>query len=430
MRRFGIVFAREFRETLRSKPFIIISVFLALLLIIAAAAGVFLAAAGGADSGAHSSADYTEGGSAAPGDFNVTYFYSVAAEDRTDGDILERLKISLPYIRFEPAGFGPEEIENELKDGVYDAYVIILSATEFEIYEPAQLYAESLGEEISEALTRINRADALEQLGVDAQQAEEILASDEVWYTSYAVGGYDMGSYVLNYVMVILMFLVIGLYGQMVATRVATEKSSRTMEVLAVSVSPTELLCGKVMGVGAAGLLQMLVFIGGGAAILHGVAARSPMLSLVAGQMLNITAGDVLCLIMYFLLGFMLYAFIFGALGSMVSQLEDLSGLASMPLYLFMVGYLIAIMGAAGAQSSIMMKAASFVPFWSPVVMFARMSMEQVPLWQQAVSLLLLAAAAALIAWLSARIYRTGMLRYGKPPRIKEIINAARREQR
>jgi len=430
MRRFGIVFAREFRETLRSKPFIIISVFLALMLIIAAAAGIFLAAADGDDSGTHSNVDYTDGGSAAPGNFNVTYLYSIAAEDRTGGDTLERLKKCLPYIRFEAAVFGQEKIEEELKDGGCDAYIILLSVTEFEIYEPAQLYAESLGEEISEALTRMNRADSLGQLGVDVQKAEEILSSDEVWYTAYAVGGYDMGSYVLNYVMVILMFLVIGLYGQMVATRVATEKSSRTMEVLAVSVSPTELLCGKVMGVGAAGLLQILVFIGCGVAILRGVMTSSPMMSLVAGQMLDISAGDVLCLVMYFLLGFLLYAFIFGALGSMVSQLEDLSGLASMPLYLFMIGYFIAIMGASGVRSSVMMELGSFVPFWSPVVMFARMSMESVPLWQQAVSLLILAVTAALIAWLSARIYRTGMLRYGKPPRIKEIINAARREQR
>jgi len=431
MKRFAIVFAREFRETLRSRPFIIISVFLAVLLVLAGGAGILLTMGSG-DSAPRPDGpvvDYTDGGTAAPGDFNVIYLYSVAVDDRCGGDTLERLKAELPYIRFEPMTLTDEQIEAQLTEGGMDAYLVLMSPEQFEIYEPARLYAESMGEEISEALTRMARTDALGELGVDPQQASQILSGSEVWYTAYAVGGYDMGSYVLNYVMIILMFLVIGLYGQMVATRVAAEKSSRTMEVLATSVSPTELLCGKVMGVGAAGLMQIVVFIGAAALILRGILMSSPMLSLVAGQILDISAGDIACLVLYFLLGFLLYAFIFGALGSMVSRMEDLSGLASMPLYVFMAGYFIAIMGASGMESSFMMKLGSFVPFWSPVVMFARMTMEQVPLWQQAVSVLLLAASAAFTAWLSARIYRTGMLRYGKAPRIKEIISAARKGQ-
>ncbi len=428
MRRFGIVFAREFRETLRSRPFIIISVFLGLLLAAAAVGGLLLSAGSGGD--AQGSVDYTQNGAAAPGEMNVTYLYSVAVEDRAGGDTLERLREQLPYIRFEEKTFDGQTAENMVRGGEYDACVVLSDPVSFEIYEQPDLYGDSLGDELSDALTLMARVDALAALGVDSGQAHTALDSDPVWYTVHSVGGSGMGRYIMGYVMVLLMFLVIGLYGQMVATRVAAEKGSRTMEVLAAAVSPVELLCGKVLGVGAAGLAQILVFLLGGGMIVRGIIGSSPMLSVVAGQLLDITAADGVCLVLYFLLGFGLYAFIFGALGSMVSQLEDLSGLASMPLYLFMAGYLIAIMGASGAQSGVLVKIGSFVPFWSPVVMFSRMSVEQVPVWQLALSLLLLALSAAGAAWLSARIYRTGMLRYGKPPKLKEIINAARTGRR
>lgn len=425
MKRFAIVCAQEFKEALRSKPFIVISVFLAVLLLLLAGAGVLLTASSGSGPGS-GFADYTgNGGSAVPDAYG--YVGSVAVCDRTEGEVIGRLPYQLPAYNFQAMELDESGIEALLADGGCDAYVIFHSMTEFEIYEPADIYGVSLGEEIRAALQRMNRMDMLEQLGVSPEQAQDILTSDDVWYTSHAVGGYDMGKYIYNYVMVILMFMVIALYGQMVATRVATEKSSRTMEVLATSVSPVELLCGKVMGVGLAGLMQMGIFIACAAAIIKGLLSSSPMLSVVAGQILNITVFDIACMVLFFVLGFLVYAFIFGALGSMVSQLEDLSGVVSLPMYVFMVGYLISVLSSVGGEPGVLMKVASFVPFWSPVTMFARMSMENVAVPEIVISLLLLVATVALTAWLSARIYRSGMLRYGKPPKFREIINAARK---
>lgn len=424
MKRFAIVFAQEFKETLRSKPFIIISVFLAVLLLIITAAGFILTGAAAAETASH--IDYTDDGSGLSETGSTGYLYSVAVCDKTGDDTLERLKKQLPAYLFMPMELDEDAVERLLTDGSCDAYIVLHSPTQFDIYEPADIYGVSLGEDIRAALGNMSRIDMLGQLGVDEQQAQTVLSHDEVWYTSHAVGGYDTGAYVYNYVMIMLMFLVIALYGQMVATRVAAEKGSRTMEVLATSVSPVELLCGKVMGVGAAGLLQMAVFIVGAAAIISGVLSRSPVMSVMAAQLLDISGFDIACMVMYFILGFLVYAFVFGALGSMVSRMEDLSGVASLPMYLLMIGYMIAVFASVGGESGALMKVASFVPFWSPVVMFSRMSVESVPVIQVVISLVLLAVTAALTAWLSARIYRSGMLRYGKPPRLKEIINAAR----
>lgn len=425
MKRFLIVFAQEFREAVRSKPFIIISVFLLILLVGLAVAGVLMTGAIDNVTADQGYVDYTEDGSAAIETDEGFYIYSVAVCDRTGDDTLERLREKLPMHHFVPMELEENEIEQMLTDG-YDAYVILESPEHFEIYEPADIYGASLGEDIRQALNDIRRGDMLAALGVDAQQAQNALEYDGAWYTQYAVGGFDTGEYIYNYVMVILMFMVIALYGQMVATRVATEKSSRTMEVLATSISPVELLCGKVMGVGAASLLQMGAFIGCAAALLRGLLSRSAVLSIVAAQVLSISGFDIACMVLYFVLGFLVYAFIFGALGSMVSQLEDLSGVVSLPMYLFMIGYFISIFSSVAGGSGILMKIASFVPFWSPVTMFARMTAEEVPVIELVISLTLLVVTAALTAWLSARIYRSGMLRYGKPPKFKEIINAAK----
>jgi len=429
MRRFAIVFVQEFRETLRSKPFRVISVFLAVILILAAAVGSLLMCGGAESQGDY--IDYTDGG--ATTEHTITYIGSIAVDDRTQQGLTERLREEMPLYRFEEMPLDETAIQELISGEKVDACVVLTAPDEFELYEQSEMFVESwLGEEISEALALMIRTDDLEQLGITEDQAREVLTGGEVWYTIHQVeksgsGGSGIGMYVYNYIMIILMFLIIGLYGQMVATRVATEKSSRTMEVLATSVSPVELLCGKVLGVGAAGFAQMSVFVALAAAIVRGAMATSPVLSVVAEQILSVSGGDIICLALYFLLGFMLYAFIFGALGSMVSQIEDLSGLVSMPLYLFMIGYFIAIISASSGQPGTLMKAASFVPFWSPVTMLGRMAMEAVPAWELAVSILLLALTAAFMAWLSARVYRTGMLRYGKPPRVREIIDAARK---
>lgn len=430
MKRFGVVFAREFMETLRSKAFRVISVLLIVLLTLGGGVCLILMNAEGILGTQDTSADYTGGNS-------VTYLYSVTVDDRTGLGLVPELQERMAGYRIEEAPLTEESIERLINDGAADACVIITSPQQFELYEYREdMFTETgIGEAVREALSLTASAMVMEQLGLDSAQAESVFEAGEVWYVTNQVqradfAGYNIGMYVYNYVMIMLMFLVVSLYGQMVATRVATEKSSRTMEVLATSVSPVELLCGKVMGVGAAGLLQMAVFVGAGAALLRGVLTSSPMLSVVAGQILSVSAGDLVCLGLLFLLGFLLYAFIFGALGSMVSQLEDLSGVVSLPLYLFMAGYLVAIMGASTGSTGAAMKIASFLPFWSPVVMLSRMTVEAVPVWQIVLCIVLLALTAALMALVSARIYRSGMLRYGKPPRLREIINAARRGKR
>ena len=426
MRRFRIVARQEFLEAIRSTPFKVITVFLLVTVLLAGAAAFLLdlLMSGGSegnipsDGGIHIETDF----------FEQRYTNIIAVEDRSGMGLAGKLADEMPLLRFDTMQLSEDAIIKSVNDKECDAYIIINGPLDFVCYESDSMYGDSYAPKIARELARINSVELLGEHGVSGADVSLILDAAAVYEIRHTGGGYDMGKYLFNLVMVVMMFMVISLYGQMVANRVATEKSSRTMEVLATSVSPVELLCGKVAGVGAAGLGQILMFFFVIVFILRSVLKRIGALDYMM-QGVSFSALDVLWLALYFILGFLIIAFIYGGLGSMVSQVEDLSGLSSLPMGVFMIGYFIAITATMTGRTNILLRVGSFVPFWSPMVMFSRMSVEEVPVWQILVSLALLAATSALFAVLSARLYRAGMLRYGKPPKLKEIIGALKKHR-
>ena len=234
----------------------------------------------------------------------------------------------------------------------------------------------------------------------------------------------------LGIVFVVLIFITVVIYGMWVATGVAAEKSSRVMEVMISAASPRQLLTGKVVGIGLAGLTQylaiaipalvVLVFQDRIASALLGPtwAAGAPIVGLTPGLLL--TYG------VFFLLGFTLFALIYAAMGAFVSRPDDLQTL-SLPLSLLaMSGYLTAIMALGGGGRGITF-VLSFIPPFSPFVMLARVMVGTVPAWQVALSIGLLLGAIALTAVVATRIYEAGVLLYGQRPGLRAFIAAARR---
>ena len=423
MRRFRIVARQEFIEAVRSTPFKVITVFLLITVLLAGAAAFLLDLVmngGGEDmpDGAEMLIETDL--------FEHKYTNIIAVDDRSGEGLTQKLADELPMLRIDAMQLGEEAIVRSVNDRECDAYIIIEDPLNFICYESDSIYGESYAPMIARELARINSIKLLGERGVSGSDVSLILDSTAGYEIRRTGGGYDMGKYLFNLVLVVMMFLVISLYGQMVANRVATEKSSRTMEVLATSVSPVELLCGKVVGVGAAGLGQILMFFFVMVFIMRAVLRKIGVLDYMM-QGVSLSAADVVWLVMYFILGFLMVAFVYGGLGSMVSQTEDLSGISSLPMGLFMIGYFIAITATLTGETNILLRVGSFVPFWSPMVMFSRMSVEDVPVWQILISLTLLALTSALFAVLSARLYRTGMLRYGKPPKLREIVSALKK---
>jgi ABC-2 type transport system permease protein len=234
----------------------------------------------------------------------------------------------------------------------------------------------------------------------------------------------------LGIVFVVLLFITVVIYGMWVATGVAAEKSSRVMELMISAASPRQLLTGKVVGIGLAGLTQyvaiaipallVLAFQDRIAASILGPtwASGAPLVGLTPDLLL--TYG------VFFLLGFTLFALIYAAMGAFVSRPDDLQTL-SLPLSLLaMTGYLAAIMALGGGGRGLT-TILSFVPPFSPFVMLARVMVGQVAAWELALSIGLLVAAIGLVAVVAARMYAAGVLLYGQRPGVRAFIAAARR---
>jgi ABC-2 type transport system permease protein len=234
----------------------------------------------------------------------------------------------------------------------------------------------------------------------------------------------------LGTVFIILMFITILIYGMWVATGVATEKSSRVMELMISAASPRQLLVGKVLGIGGAGLTQYLAIATPAVLVLafQDQIARSVLGPGGAGLPTGgLTIGLLAAYGLFFLLGFALFALIYAAVGSFVSRPDDLQTL-SLPLSMVaMAGYLSALIVLLGGGGGLMSRVASLVPPFSPFAMLARLMVSDVHPVEVAVSVAILVGAIALVAVVTVRIYATGVLLYGQRPGLRGFIAAARR---
>jgi ABC-2 type transport system permease protein len=231
-------------------------------------------------------------------------------------------------------------------------------------------------------------------------------------------------SFALAYGMSLILYTALILYGFQVVGSVIEEKSTRVVEVLVSSLRPFELMAGKILGVGGVGLFQMGIW-GVSASILF--AHQSQVRGLLGGAggtseiHLNITAALVAVFLLYFLLGYFFYSSMLAAVGSMVGT-EAEGRQAAQPVLMLIVASL--ILGI-----SIVLNPAGKMPFWlsvipvtSPIAMPVRYAATTVPTWQVWLSIAVLAASVVGVAWIAARIYRVGILMYGKRPSLSELL--------
>jgi ABC-2 type transport system permease protein len=239
------------------------------------------------------------------------------------------------------------------------------------------------------------------------------------------VGIINIVGQVQGMVFIVLLYITILSCGQMVAMSVIQEKSSRAMEILITTSRPETLIFGKVIGIGLAGLTQITFNILVGIAF-YFINQNSLMSVGMLSMFFEVPVSTFVYVFIFFIGGFFFYAMLFGALGSLVSRMEDMSS-SQMPMLLFtLAGFFIALYGQMyGFADSAFYAACSYIPFTSPYVMLARVCGEpNIPLWQVVLSIGILYVSTGLAGLLSAKIYRIGVLMYGKPPSVKEIFTA------
>ena len=248
-------------------------------------------------------------------------------------------------------------------------------------------------------------------------------------------GGGESGetTFVLGYVVGLVLYMVILLYGINVMRSVLEEKQTRIVEVLVSSLRPFQLMMGKVIGVGGVGLFQFAIWIGTSWLVMQNRAKIFSALHLDAAastgpaafQLPSIGGLLLAICVAYFLFGYLLYSALFAAVGSTCTS-ETEAQQAQQPVMMLLVFSLIVSFSAMSDPTGSIATTGSMIPFSAPIIMPVRVATSDVPPQQILLSLGIMAASSFLVIWGAARIYRIGILMYGKRPSLKELIHWAR----
>jgi ABC-2 type transport system permease protein len=227
------------------------------------------------------------------------------------------------------------------------------------------------------------------------------------------------GTVALAMLLLMMLYATVAMWGAAIMNAVVEEKTNRVVEVIVSSVPPSTLFWGKLLGVGAAGLTQFLFWAACmGVVGLYGAGMAGSLMPEVSPLLL-------VAFVTYFLLGYFLYAAMYAAVGSAVNNQQEAQSLAfplMMPLVMGVM-FSLTVMGSPDSRLSVVL---SLIPFLTPLLMFLRISVLTPPAWQIALSVALMLASIALLTWLGGRVYRVGILMYGKRPTFPELVRWAR----
>ncbi|SES03968.1 ABC transporter permease [Salisediminibacterium halotolerans] len=235
-----------------------------------------------------------------------------------------------------------------------------------------------------------------------------------------------MQSYWMVYGLVFAIYLIVIMFGSMIATEVATEKSSRVMELIVSSVNPVTQMLGKITGIGIVGFLNLAVI---AAAVSAGsLLTGEHFLTQVVTEMIDYSL--LVYALMFILFGYLIYGGAAAMLGALVSRSEEVNQAIQPLIFLAMIAFFISIFGL-NAPDLTMIRVLSYIPFFTPQLLFLRIGMTSVPAWEIALIMTLLVISAVLILLLAARIYKGGVLMYGKfsyKEGIKQALSISKKE--
>jgi ABC-2 type transport system permease protein len=286
---------------------------------------------------------------------------------------------------------------------------------------------------VRSAATQLSIGDRLSRAGVDPSQAGSIFAPVAFDVTPVDPNAQDPEEnfgprYLVALAMTVLTFMAVLTYGQWVASSVAEEKSSRVMELLITAASPRQLLAGKVLGTGAAGLTQYAIVV---AAALIGLVAQGIVGQRLLGQppadpaLQGIDPAVLLGFSIFFIGGFLLYALLYAALGSTASRQEDVQQVVGPMVVIGMIGYFASVAGL-NAPDADWVRVLSLVPFFTPYLLPARLLLGSVEPWEIALAAGLTTLALGLALVVAARIYSAGVLLYGQRLSLRNVLRAVR----
>ena len=433
MNKIGIIIAREFNERVRKKSFIITTILMPLFMLLMMAAPTLMMLF-------------------AKGDMKelLVIDQSNIVAPHLEGD--DELKFNLTTLPFEQAKantevFGVLWIGEDVVDNPSNVKLYTNSSSSM-----------SLESNISSQIERVIERERLKRY--DIENLEQIMRDVKVRVTltnyrnDLSAEGEEQEAtssivaYALGVVLGLVLYMFLLIYGSMVMTSVIEEKGSRVLDVLVSSVSPFQLMIGKILGVAAVAATQIVIWgvlvCGLGATLLPSLVPADVMQSVEAVQAGSITSaeagldadmlsaisfatntGGLITMFVWLLLflvgGFLFYSAMFAAVGSAVDSIQDASQLQT-PITIPIILALILAMSVSNDPNSPLAFWGSIIPFTSPVVMMARIPFD-IPTWQIILSIVLLYISVGAMAWFAGKIYRVGIFMHGKKPTLKELLS-------
>jgi ABC-2 type transport system permease protein len=350
-------------------------------------------------------------------------------------DTLENGKLKFALREYETEGIGLEEVKRvlnlEVEEDAIDGYVIIPA----DILESgkATFYGKRVGdikqlERLESALSNVIIGMRLSSRGLDYSEVKGLVRRidlETMQITDKGAekrGGFDF-VFMSSFLFIMMLYMTILMWGVAVQRSIIEEKNNRVIEVLLSSLRPEDLLFGKIFGVGAVGLTQYAIWgLFGTLMTAYGLTMGGPVAEL-AGNFSFATLGFF---ILYYLLGFLFYATMFAGIGSVCNTDQEAQQMQT-PVVLCLVFTILLPMLVIQRPDSTFATVISLIPFFTPIVMFMRINVLMPPMWQIALSLILMVLAIRFSGKLAAKIFRTGILMYGKKPDAREILKWLRR---
>ncbi len=263
--------------------------------------------------------------------------------------------------------------------------------------------------------------DRLREAGFDPQLVKKLTSKVDIQTRKLVEGeeqerGFDQ-EYISSMIFLFILYITIIVYGSSVMRSVIEEKTSRIIEVLLSSTNSFQFMMGKLFGVGSVGLVQYLIWASMAVATFFVATSSMPAIA----QYINISPDILFYFVLFFVIGFFTFSTLYAAVGAMCSDMQDAQSLSTPVTILVIIPFIISFMVIKNPSTD-MAQLLSFLPFFTPLIMFLRISLVTPPFWEILTALIINILVIIGIVWLASRIFRVGILMYGKRPTVPEIV--------
>ena len=416
MNKFSVVLGYELKQYFKDKGYLAITFIIAIVGAVALFLPRFIDLSGFTGVDKEGKVIEAEEGS------NVTDPMNFAIYDKNGIIVKDILDACYPDSTITKAN-SEEEVKELVESEEVEAGFVIYSYNKYDYYVYNKGVFDANKELFNSALRAMSRYSYAATQGIDYAELEMVV-NLPVEANDIVLGKDNEDNYCYSYMLVIFVFMLIIMYGQMIAVSVTNEKSNRSIEVLVTSTSPNSLLFGKVIAGAIAGLFQAGFILG---AILISYGANRAVWGNVLDMILNIPANVLVAFAAFGLGGFLFYAFLYGAMGALVSKTEDVSKSSGGLMMIIMIVYFISLAQLTNVDGPIM-KVLSFLPVSSYSAMFVRIAMGTVSMAEIIISFVILVISIFVAGIIGAKIYRMGTLRYGNPIKLTTALKDIRKK--